>query len=411
MKRPDAELRLKPTERLRAIMLRPTRFRQAHAILGPNANVVEVGNYLRAMTGCVKELPKVMIWQMYMTLSEKFQELQEAHDQLKIQYEMIHSDNARLRAAHPETVHAAPSRGSSAASIAMDAIEDNLFHFSGGGVPSRPRLPEPVRGGSSAAPTDVDAMEVDMPDPVNTARPARVPKTPQRVRPDQSYPTPPNTISPASRERPSGVLASGDIDGGFEAVDGTGQDDGIGCMPLRIGRMASRAPAIDRSHSGRIDSGDELDVIIRTAKELRAKTNRERLELQRQLHEAQEDIAFCRERDQRNLQRIADLERGLAASNSLCAQTEGALRAREDELSAAHRQSAVLAGERDLYQRKHFVTAVALKGSQMQVEKRDEEAKSLLGGIANMVESLLYLQVPRFATHSGARSVQIGVSR
>lgn len=49
------------------------------------------------------------------------------------------------------------------------------------------------------------------------------------------------------------------------------------------------------------------------------------------------------------------------------------------------RENEVLAGERDLYQKKHFATAVALRSSQLQVEKRDTEAAGLVGTIARTV--------------------------
>lgn len=51
----------------------------------------------------------------------------------------------------------------------------------------------------------------------------------------------------------------------------------------------------------------------------------------------------------------------------------------------------MLAGERDLYQKKHFATAVALRSSQLQVEKRDTEAAGLVGTIARTVSFVRFL--------------------
>lgn len=59
-------------------------------------------------------------------------------------------------------------------------------------------------------------------------------------------------------------------------------------------------------------------------------------------------------------------------------------------LSAVRRENEVLTEERDLYRKKHFVTAVALKGSQLQVGKRDMEAAGLVGTIARTVSFVRY---------------------
>ncbi|KAI9064024.1 hypothetical protein FKP32DRAFT_1591434 [Trametes sanguinea] len=127
-----------------------------------------------------------------------------------------------------------------------------------------------------------------------------------------------------------------------------------------------------------LQEGDEYDAIIRAAQAARAK----KLELERQLQEARNSAMP----DQAmNMQRIAVLEDRLRQSQNELAALERTLHEREAELAAARAEKSALAGERDLYMRKHFVTAVALKGSQIQVEKRDEEGKSLLGTLANMI--------------------------
>ncbi|KAI0819146.1 hypothetical protein BC628DRAFT_1089991 [Trametes gibbosa] len=53
------------------------------------------------------------------------------------------------------------------------------------------------------------------------------------------------------------------------------------------------------------------------------------------------------------------------------------------QIATLSAENSALAGERDFYQKKHFVTAVALKGSQLQVEKLDKEGAGLFGNIVH----------------------------
>ena len=125
-----------------------------------------------------------------------------------------------------------------------------------------------------------------------------------------------------------------------------------------------------------------LTQLLLAPRLLTCRTN-QKLELERQLHEALARSAFGGSHDAER--RIADLQDQLAICEERCATLERELAAKNAELSAAHAQNAVLVEERDGLQRKHFVVSVALKGSQMQVERRDKEARSMMQRIADVV--------------------------
>ncbi|KAH9857346.1 hypothetical protein C2E23DRAFT_900534 [Lenzites betulinus] len=153
-----------------------------------------------------------------------------------------------------------------------------------------------------------------------------LPATPQRVQHFGSYPTPPSTVLPPARQ-----LSAASVGRGSSAGASAG-DVATRASPLR------RAPT-PFNHA--YDVRKSSDPPLRTLTSVIAQPQ---LDADTTEDPEREDV-----------------------------------RGRIVVLSA---ENEVLTGERDLYRKKHFVTAVALKGSQLQVEKRDKDAASLVSNIA-----------------------------
>ncbi|OSD05496.1 hypothetical protein PYCCODRAFT_1243229 [Trametes coccinea BRFM310] len=346
-------LKLRPTEKFKIIL------RRAPDVLGPNPSLVEFGNYLRAETGCLKEVPKVAIWEMYLAAHEKSDGLQVEYDELKVQYKQAREGVSQPRAGPSEIQEmAAVSRRSSVAHT-DEGIDAQQF---GAPVVSSRSLTKQLSA------RDSGSIQVDEPMEVETSgatRAAGLPcpvETPQRSQPNLKYPTPPSTASPVVR-RHRGVVLSTLVE-----------------EPLRAMGATELSGSLD--NDGAEGGLPEFDRIIHAVEAARAKYLKEKLELERQIQEAR---ASTTPDQAMNVRRIAELEDRLRELQNEYAALERSLQEREAQLAAARAENDALADERDLYQRKHFVTAVALKGSQIQVEKRDEEGKSLLGTIANMI--------------------------
>ncbi|KAI0369197.1 hypothetical protein BV20DRAFT_968393 [Pilatotrama ljubarskyi] len=192
------------------------------------------------------------------------------------------------------------------------------------------------------------------------------PQTPQRAQPAQSYPTPPTTISPPSRQVSYASEASSSHNAEEALTFAT-------LEPIREEPVSGPSQPSGQGDPGRSeqdkDAGATDNPFSRILQAAQV-AKRQRLQLQRELEDARAIIAAGAERDARNLQQIPELEEEIAVQQCLCAQAEkDAVAAREQELSEAHRRHEELTGERDLYQRQHFVTAVALTGSRREIER------------------------------------------
>ncbi|KAI9064023.1 hypothetical protein FKP32DRAFT_588995 [Trametes sanguinea] len=148
-------LKFRPTEKFKNIL------RRAPDVLGPNPSLVEFGNYLRAETGCLKEVPKVAIWEMYMAAHEKSDGLQVEYDELKVQYEQAREGVAQPRAG-PSGVQrmAAVSCRPSVAQTDVEGIDEQVIGARGASFPSRTQTMQLSVRGSGTIQSD-DAMEVE----------------------------------------------------------------------------------------------------------------------------------------------------------------------------------------------------------------------------------------------------------
>ncbi|KAI9056967.1 hypothetical protein FKP32DRAFT_1599628 [Trametes sanguinea] len=292
-------LKFRPTKKLKIIL------RCAPDVLGPNPSLVEFGNYLRAETGCLKEVPKVA---MYVAAHEKSDSLQLKYDKLNVQYEQARKGGAQ-RWAGPSGVQqmaAISCRSSVGLWRKLLIICTTLLVF----LSAR---------GSGSIRSD-DTMEVEG---------SSVTRTTELF-----------VMLQTLFEEPLLALGARGVD---SAVSGNTTISGVeAALP----------------HS--LQKGDEYDTIICAA---HAKAM--------------------------NLQHITELEDCLKQSQDEIAALGRTSHERQAELAAACAEKSVLASKHNLYMRKHFVTTVALKGSQIQVEKRDEERKSFFGTFANMVSKVL----------------------
>ncbi|KAI0654089.1 hypothetical protein C8Q70DRAFT_546289 [Cubamyces menziesii] len=375
------EQKLKPTQALRDII------RASRVALGPNADPVIVGTFFSSKTGRLRRVPKNEVWHRLFTVQMEQHELREDYEALQKTHDQCQpGSRAGGSSQRGSFAVSAPGenlgRAVSFAPTEPAILENPEGPFGGGSAFVRPgSLREQLELARSDAPgADPGAMPNNSSSASGSAAGSLRPQTPQRVlNPTLSYLTPPSTIAPIARHRSQascGPQATQDpgpatlTSTTLTPAGGPGIDVEMGVSATPAGSAMALSPD---------QGGDVFDELNRNAQRAREQN----LELERQLHEALARSAFGGSHDAER--RIADLQDQLAICEERCAALERELAAKSAELSAAHAQNAVLVEERDGFQRKHFVVSVALKGSQMQVERRDKEARSMMQRIANVI--------------------------
>ncbi|KAI0330891.1 hypothetical protein GY45DRAFT_1370380 [Cubamyces sp. BRFM 1775] len=349
-----------------------------------------VGKFYRIMMGRLKRVPKTKVWDMYFSVQKEARELREDYEVFKD----VHGQTMpRTGAASSQGgSFAAPAsagnlgRTASFAPTEPEALENPEGPFSGGSALVRQgSLREQLeRARSGASMNAGSSMMANNAFNASGSTGAPIfPQTPRRVdNPGQSYLTPPSTITPVARHRSQATFAPQETHASGRAAPAPAALSSAGGADITAEMSDGAVSAGSATAMSPAEGGNVYDELIRNVERAREQANRERCDLERQLQEALARSAFDAERDAER--RIGELQRELAACEERCAALDRELAAKTAELSAAHAQTAALSEERDCFQRKHFAATVALKGSQMQVEKRDKEARSMMQRIAHV---------------------------
>ncbi|KAJ8482598.1 hypothetical protein ONZ51_g5228 [Trametes cubensis] len=395
--------KLKPTQALRDII------RASRVALESNADPVIVGNFFISKTGRLRRVPKNEVWHKLFTAQMEQHELREDYEALQNTHDQ-NQPGSRVGGSSQRGSFAVSAPGRNlgrAASFAPTEpaiLENPEGSFGGGSAFVRPgSLREELERARSDAPNaDPGAMPNNSSSASGSAAGPPRPQTPQRVlNPTLSYLTPPSTIAPLARHRSQATFGPQAAQGPGPATLTSTSLTPAGGIDIDVEMGVSATPAGSAMALSPDQGSDVFDELIRNAQRARE----QKFELERQLEaalaRAPQPSGFGSRHDAER--RIADLQDQLAICEERCATLDRELAAKSAELSAAHAQNAVLVEERDGFQRKHFVVSVALKGSQMQVERRDKEARSMMQRIANVktrgvISSALWF--PRLPTQS-----------